>query len=64
MMQKTTECLIVFVSVDSHGRPLPVSAFTPGTPGDMALAERAKNASGREPRGRCHAVAVTVEAKL
>ena len=41
-MQKTTECLIVFVSVDSHGRPMPVSSFTPSTPGEMALAERAK----------------------
>ena len=41
-MQKTTECLVVFVSVDSHGRPLPVDAFTPGTPGEMALAERAR----------------------
>ncbi|MDI3382083.1 acyl-CoA thioesterase [Xenophilus aerolatus] len=41
-MTKTTECLIVFVAVDSHGRPLPVDAFTPGTPGEMALAERAR----------------------
>jgi len=41
-MTKTTECLIVFVAVDSHGRPLPVDAFVPGTPGEMALAERAR----------------------
>lgn len=41
-MQKTAECLIVFVSVDSHGRPLPVDSFTAETPGEMALAERAK----------------------
>jgi acyl-CoA hydrolase len=41
-MEKTTECLIVFVSVDSHGRPLPVVPYVPGTPGEMALAERAK----------------------
>ncbi len=41
-MEKTTECLIVFVSVDSHGRPLPVEAYVPGTPGEMALAERAR----------------------
>ena len=34
--------LIVFVSVDSHGRPLPVEAYVPGTPGEMALAERAR----------------------
>ena len=41
-MHKTTECLIVFVSVDSHGQPLPVDACTPATPGEMALAERAR----------------------
>jgi acyl-CoA hydrolase len=41
-MQKTAECLIVFVAVDSHGRPLPVDAYTPGTPGEMALAERVR----------------------
>ena len=41
-MTKTTECLIVFVAVDSHGRTLPVDAFVPGTPGEMALAERAR----------------------
>jgi acyl-CoA hydrolase len=41
-MATTTECLIVFVSVDSHGRPMPVVPLTPSTPGEMALAERAK----------------------
>jgi acyl-CoA hydrolase len=41
-MQKTAECLIVFVSVDSHGRPLPVSAYTPGTSEDAVLAERVR----------------------
>ena len=41
-MEKTTECLVVFVAVDSHGRPLPVDTFHPGTPGEMALAERAR----------------------
>jgi len=41
-MQKTTECLVVFVSVDSHGRSLPVDPFTPSTPGEMVLAERAR----------------------
>ena len=41
-MLTTTECLIVFVSVDSHGQPMPVDAFTPSTPGEMALAERAR----------------------
>ena len=38
----TTECLIVFVAVDSHGRPMPVVPFNPETPGDIALAQRAK----------------------
>jgi acyl-CoA hydrolase len=41
-MEKTTECLIVFVSVDSHGRAIPAPAFTPETPTDIALAQRAK----------------------
>ena len=41
-LQKTTECLIVFVSVDSHGRPMPVEAWTPGTPAEVALAQSAK----------------------
>lgn len=41
-MAKTTECLIVFVSVDSHGRPIPVDRFHPETPGDIALAQQAK----------------------
>ncbi|MES2530209.1 MAG: acyl-CoA thioesterase [Pseudomonadota bacterium] len=41
-MQKTTECLIVFVSVDPDGRPIPVEPFVPGTPEEVALAERAK----------------------
>ncbi len=41
-LQKTTECLIVFVSVDSHGRPMPVDAWTPATPGEVALAQSAK----------------------
>ena len=35
-------CLIVFVSVDSHGRPMPVDAWTPETPGEVALASRVK----------------------
>ena len=41
-LEITTECLIVFVSVDSHGRPMPVAAYNPETPGDIALAQRAK----------------------
>lgn len=41
-MQKTTECLIVFVSVDSDGSPLPVDPWTPETPGEVVLATRAR----------------------
>lgn len=41
-LQKTTECLIVFVSVDSHGRPMGVPAWTPTTPDEVSLAARAK----------------------
>lgn len=41
-LETTTECLIVFVSVDSHGRPIPVDTWHPETPGDIALAQRAK----------------------
>lgn len=41
-MEKTTECLIVFVSVDSHGRPMPVPAWTPDTPEAEALALKAR----------------------
>lgn len=41
-MEKTTECLIVFVSVDSHGRSMPVDTWTPETPGEVALATRSK----------------------
>ena len=46
-MTKTTECLVVFVSIDLHGRPMPVEAFTPSTPGEAALAERAGRISKR-----------------
>lgn len=41
-LQTTTECLIVFVSVDSHGRPMPVTPWLPETPGEIALAGRAR----------------------
>lgn len=41
-LHTTTECLIVFVSVDSHGRPLPVEPFTPATPEAQAFAEKVK----------------------
>ena len=41
-LEKTTECLIVFVSVDSHGRPRPVDAWSPRDPAEVALAARAR----------------------
>lgn len=41
-MEKTTECLIVFVSVDAQGQPMPVQSWTPGTPDEVALATRAR----------------------
>ena len=41
-MKKTTDCLIVFVSVDANGDPLPVEAFSPSTPEEIALAKRAR----------------------
>ncbi len=41
-LKKTTECLIVFVSVDEDGRPVPVDEWMPETPGDMAVAQRAR----------------------
>jgi acyl-CoA hydrolase len=41
-MEKTTECLIVFVSVGDDGKPLPVQAWLPGTPEQEALAAQAR----------------------
>ncbi|MES2945429.1 MAG: acyl-CoA thioesterase [Pseudomonadota bacterium] len=41
-MEKITECVVVFVAVDAHGKALPVSAWHPETPGDMALAQNVK----------------------
>jgi acyl-CoA hydrolase len=41
-MKTTTECLIVFVSVDSNGEPAAVETYEPGTPGEVALADRAR----------------------
>ena len=42
-LQKTTECLIVFVSVDEQGRPVPVEPWQPATPGEVALAQGARS---------------------
>jgi acyl-CoA hydrolase len=41
-LQTTTECLIVFVSVDENGKPVPVTPWTPADPAAVALAQRAK----------------------
>ena len=41
-LQTTTECLIVFVSVDENGKPVPVTPWKPGDPASVALAQRAK----------------------
>jgi len=41
-LQRTTECLIVFASVNAQGEVVAVDAWTPETPGEVALATRAK----------------------
>jgi acyl-CoA hydrolase len=41
-MEKTTECVIVFVSVDADGKPLPVDGWEPETPGEVALADKVR----------------------
>lgn len=42
LLHKTTDCLIVFVSMGADGQPQPVDAWTPETPGEVALADRAR----------------------
>jgi acyl-CoA hydrolase len=41
-MERITECVVVFVAVDLDGKALPVEAWQPETPGDMALAQYVK----------------------
>ena len=41
-MSVVTDCLVVFVAVDAGGKTIPVEAWNPETPGDMALAQRVK----------------------
>ncbi len=41
-MEVITECLVVFVAVGQDGSALPIEAWQPETPGDMALAQRVK----------------------
>ena len=62
-----TDGLLV-VAPDAQGRPVPVDAFAPATPGEMALAQRARayleagrgtagGAAGAVPRGMAGTVA-------
>ncbi|GLS16924.1 MULTISPECIES: acyl-CoA thioesterase [Hydrogenophaga] len=39
---KTAECLAVYLALDAQGEPQPVDSWTPGTPGEMALASSAR----------------------
>jgi acyl-CoA hydrolase len=39
-MTIVTECLAVFVALDHDGKTIPVQAWMPETPGDIALAQR------------------------
>lgn len=41
-MNVVTDCLVVFVAVDTEGKTIPVETWNPETPGDMALAQRVK----------------------
>jgi acyl-CoA hydrolase len=41
-LQKTTECLIVFVSVNGEGKPMPVNAWEPQDALGVSRAQRAK----------------------
>ncbi|MES2954370.1 MAG: acyl-CoA thioesterase [Pseudomonadota bacterium] len=42
-MEVITECVVVFVAVDTDGKALPVEAWLPETPGDMALAQNVRS---------------------
>lgn len=42
LMEKITECIVVFVAVDLDGSALAAPAWMPGTPGDIALAQNVK----------------------
>ena len=41
-MQVITDCVVVFVAVDADGKTIPVEAWLPETPGDMALAQNVR----------------------
>ena len=42
-MHVVTECLMVFVALDADDTALPVPAWRPETPGDIALAQQVKH---------------------
>ena len=42
-MQVITDCVVVFVAVDADGKAIPVEAWLPETPGDMALAQNIRS---------------------
>jgi acyl-CoA hydrolase len=41
-MEKITECVVVFVAVEPDGKTIPVEAWQPETPSDIALAQYVK----------------------
>jgi acyl-CoA hydrolase len=41
-LHRTTECLIVFVSLDADGQPQEVDSWEPETPGEVAMAAKAR----------------------
>ena len=41
-MEVITDCVVVFVAVDADGKTIPVDAWLPETPGDMALAQNVR----------------------
>ena len=41
-LQPVTHCVAVYTAVDDQGQPRAVDAWTPETPGDIALAQRIK----------------------
>ena len=42
LLEVITECVVVFVAVDAEGQALPVQAWLPEPPGDMALAQHVR----------------------
>ncbi|HEX4793172.1 MAG TPA: acyl-CoA thioesterase [Humisphaera sp.] len=41
ILKRTTGCVVVFVAIDSQTRPIPVPAWTPRTPEQIALQQHA-----------------------